>query len=187
MQVAKQNGYHSCATYITSLMTPNQLNLLDKEVMELVDTTAASTHSHDCSSSSMRNLLVDLGKSVDKISLKPTIPVEKHIFSLGKTRNIPTNEVEAITDLSITSEVAACNAPRAALSKLVEFPGDVDSVRQMLEQQIPVAVDPAGKDMFGVAAIHKFSAWNKVDLLQLLIPYLTLTELNSRGLLKLFV
>ena len=36
-----------------------------------------------------------------------------------------------------------------------------------------------GRDMFGLAAIHKFAAWDKVDLLDELLPHLTDAELSA--------
>jgi hypothetical protein len=35
--------------------------------------------------------------------------------------------------------------------------------------------------MFGLAAVHKFAAWNKPDLLAVLLPHLTQEELNMPG------
>lgn len=34
-------------------------------------------------------------------------------------------------------------------------------------------VDPGGKDMFGLSALHKFASWDKADLVVLLLPFLT--------------
>ena len=34
------------------------------------------------------------------------------------------------------------------------------------------AVDPCGRDMFGLAALHKFASGDKVDLLEALAPHL---------------
>ena len=39
-------------------------------------------------------------------------------------------------------------------------------------------VEPAGCDMFGLSAAHKFAAWDKVDLLELVMPRLSDDELN---------
>ena len=59
---------------------------------------------------------------------------------------------------------------KKALSKLVEFPGDPIAVAGLLADE---SVDPCGKDMFGVSALMKFAAWNKVDLLDLLLGRLS--------------
>ena len=68
---------------------------------------------------------------------------------------------------------------RKALSQQLEYPGDFDALVDMLSQ--PDVYDPAAKDMFGLAAIHKFSAWNKPDFLAVLCDKLTVEELNMRG------
>ena len=44
------------------------------------------------------------------------------------------------------------------------------------------AADPAGRDAFGLSALHKFAAWNKVDLLELLLPFLSEQDLVGWGL-----
>ena len=35
--------------------------------------------------------------------------------------------------------------------------------------------------MFGLAAIHKFASWDKVDLLRIIIPFLSDDEINEVG------
>lgn len=77
------------------------------------------------------------------------------------------------------SVLAPAAKKRKALSQQLEYPGDFDAVVDMLSQ--PDVYDPAGKDMFGVAAIHKFSAWNKPEFLAILCAKLTVEELNMRG------
>eukprot|EP01041_Mallomonas_annulata_P000489 gene489-917_t len=68
---------------------------------------------------------------------------------------------------------------RTAISKKIEYPGDHIAIADMLAR--PEEYDPAGKDMFGWSAIHKFAVWDKVDLLQLLLPVLTYEQLNAQG------
>ena len=58
---------------------------------------------------------------------------------------------------------------KPALSKLVEYPGDPVEVKRLLEAG---EVAPHGADLFGLTALHKFSSWDKVDLIGLLLPYL---------------
>ena len=60
---------------------------------------------------------------------------------------------------------------RKALSKLVDFPGDVDEITRHLDD--PSSVDPDGPDAYGLCAIHKFASWNKTVLLDLLLPKLS--------------
>ena len=59
-----------------------------------------------------------------------------------------------------------------------EYPGDEEQIRQYLTRN---DIDPAGKDMFGLAAIHKFASWNKINLIQLLISRLDDKEINVLG------
>lgn len=40
-------------------------------------------------------------------------------------------------------------------------------------------IDIAGADMFGLTALHKFACWGKVELLNLIIPLLSVDELNA--------
>ena len=39
-------------------------------------------------------------------------------------------------------------------------------------------VAPAGKDMYGLTALHKFAAWDKDALVEILLPYLSNDEVN---------
>jgi len=70
------------------------------------------------------------------------------------------------------------NAAPIALSKLVEFPGDPTKLKELLSDP-SVALN--GKDMYGITALMKFAAWNKVDLLHLLLPLLDSEEVNTTG------
>lgn len=72
---------------------------------------------------------------------------------------------------------------RISISQRVEYPGDKEALESMLRD--PEKYDPAAKDFFGLAAIHKFSSWDKVDLLDLLLtsaqPPLTTEQVNELG------
>ena len=64
-----------------------------------------------------------------------------------------------------------------ALSSLVEFPGDAADIAARLSSG---EVEPAGHEPeLGLTAAHKFAAWNRCDLLELLLPRLTDEELNA--------
>ena len=67
---------------------------------------------------------------------------------------------------------------KPALSKLVEYPGDPAEVKRLLEAG---EVSPHGADLFGLTALHKFSSWDKVDLIGLLLPYLDAEMCNVRA------
>jgi ankyrin repeat protein len=60
-----------------------------------------------------------------------------------------------------------------ALSKMLEYPGDPVRLADLMDCNSPNfnTYDINGKDMFGLAAIHKVSSWNKVDLLDLLLSH----------------
>ena len=61
------------------------------------------------------------------------------------------------------------------LAKLVEYPGDEEEVQMLLTGG---TVAPAGKDMYGLTALHKFAAWDKDALVEILLPYLSNEEVN---------
>ena len=67
---------------------------------------------------------------------------------------------------------------KRALSKLVEYPGDPEAVGRLL---LDAAIDAAGADMFGLTALHKFAAWDKVGLVELLLPALDAAAINAVG------
>lgn len=62
------------------------------------------------------------------------------------------------------------------MSKLIEAPGDPHVLATLLHAP---DVDPAGLDSFANNAILKVSAWNKPELIELLLPHLTDAELNA--------
>lgn len=66
---------------------------------------------------------------------------------------------------------------RKVLSKLVDFPGDVEEIRKYLADP---NIDAGGKDAYGLTALHKFASWNKVELLEMLVPKLNEAELNAQ-------
>lgn len=94
-------------------------------------------------------------------------PTVKHMFA--PTHSTPSG----------SGRDAAIKDGRQPLSKLVEYPGDPGEVAQLLSRQ--GSVDPAGRDAFGLTALHKFAAWNKVDLAQLLLEVLDDDDVNAAG------
>mmetsp|Transcript_2025 Transcript_2025/g.2890 ORF Transcript_2025/g.2890 Transcript_2025/m.2890 type:complete len:415 (+) Transcript_2025:27-1271(+) len=69
------------------------------------------------------------------------------------------------------------NGSPPALSKLVEYPGDVEAVKRLLKEK---KANPTGKDMYGLTALHKFASWDKVDLVEAILPYLSKEDINSQ-------
>ena len=105
---------------------------------------------------------------IGSVNLKKTKTVEKTMFAKheGGLKNAKAKDAAEPKD------------GRKALSKLIDFPGDVEAIRKHLANKD--AIDPAGNDAYGLAAIHKFASWNKVELLQMLLPNLTADEINAR-------
>ncbi|OQR98690.1 hypothetical protein ACHHYP_08207 [Achlya hypogyna] len=72
---------------------------------------------------------------------------------------------------------------RRPLSKLIDFPGDLEDIRLQLSKTTILTkegVNPAGADAYGLTALHKFASWNKSEYLDALIPHLTKDELNAK-------
>ena len=61
---------------------------------------------------------------------------------------------------------------------MVEYPGDAEMIANVLADG---SVDPRGRDMFGLSACHKFCAWDKAELLELLLPHLSPEDLRRLG------
>lgn len=76
-------------------------------------------------------------------------------------------EVKHIFKVAAQPLVSSQNSTRIAISKRLEYPGDVNELVAMLSRREEFDVN--GKDMYGLTALHKCSAWDKVDLLELLL------------------
>lgn len=63
------------------------------------------------------------------------------------------------------------------LSKLIDFPGDIDEIRAYLADP---KVSAGGKDAYGLTALHKFASWNKVELIDMVLPKLSEEEINAQ-------
>jgi len=92
---------------------------------------------------------------------------------------------QAEAELSAASAVAAVPAstrptlPRKpALSKLVEYPGDAAAIAALLAAG---SVEPSGRDLYGLSALHKFVAWDKRDLCEMLLPHLGAGDFSAAG------
>jgi len=64
---------------------------------------------------------------------------------------------------------------KKALSKMLEYPGSIQIIQNALTDE---EIDLNGKDFYGLTALHKISGWNKVDMLELLVPALNDDEMN---------
>jgi ankyrin repeat protein len=72
----------------------------------------------------------------------------------------------------------AASDGRRALSKLIDFPGNLEEITAHLNDA--ANIDPAGKDFYGLPALHKFASWNKTEYMNILIPKLTAEELSMQ-------
>jgi len=65
---------------------------------------------------------------------------------------------------------------RKALSKTIDFPGDVDEITKAIANT--AEINPSGVDSYGLTALHKFASWNKLELMDVLLPVLGPGELE---------
>jgi len=119
----------------------------------------SSAHDSSATRSAAKNAIFG---QLGSVKLKKTSTAEKTMFLKQKPKIPPTN---------------AAGDGRTGLSKLVDFPGDRDDITRHLANDSEI--DPAGKDAYGLAAIHKFASWNKPDYLDMLLPHLSKEQLNA--------
>ena len=117
-------------------------------------------HNDEANRAAKKSIFGQLGA----VKLKKATTVEKKMFRAGE---------------GATTATAASRPTdgRTALSKLVDFPGDLAAIAAHLEN--PAKIDPAGADAYGLTALHKFASWNKSEYLQLLIPKLAKQDLDA--------
>lgn len=168
-QVARLNGYPLCAETIARYLTADECTTLRQE----------EGHFFDCPPRAVLEMQRSLTEELSVVckTLKSNPVKERNIFNPLEAPGVAASG--SGLGASTGGALSAAAPVRTALSKLVEYPGDFNSIRRLLES--PLSVDPAGKDMFGLAAVHKFSSWNKTELLELLLPHLTKVELNAPG------
>ena len=106
------------------------------------------------------------------VKLKKTSTVLKTMF---KTEE---GAVKAPEEGGNAKARAAPLDPRRALSKMIDFPGDLDEIRRNIEDK--EGCNPAGCDFYGLTALHKFASWNKTDYLSLLLPVLSRDDLEAK-------
>jgi hypothetical protein len=111
----------------------------------------------------------DHSGAVGVFGLAKTVTEERHMFTNHSTAAVPVTQ-------PVTS--TAPPKPKTALSKLVEFPGDPARLAELLCDE---SVSLNGRDMYGITALMKFAAWNKVELLRMILSRLTAEEVNTTG------
>jgi hypothetical protein len=134
-------------------------------------------------------LQYELSQAV-KLSVNKSFHVEeKHIFKSQKGDEKFKMSTELVECRLPPSNLDNSRIPESkviSLSKIIEFPGDFTAIKQILEKNNDIdsdlIIDPGGIDMFGLTAFHKFASWNKVDLLELLLPYLKDSDINMSGI-----
>jgi len=73
---------------------------------------------------------------------------------------------------------ASVSSAKRALSKLVEYPPERSAVMQLITDP---SIDPAGRDAFGLSALHKFAAWDQAELIEHVMPHLSAADVNLAG------
>ena len=105
------------------------------------------------------------------VTLKKTKTVERSMFKKSEGSSSTSNSKSGGSSSSSSSSDSSSSSSRGdgrrALSKLLDFPGDVEEVRRHLAS--PSEVDPAGRDAYGLTALHKLASWNKTMLMEMLM------------------
>ena len=123
--------------------------------------------------------------------------LEKHIFNTTKFtfQSVENSSLEVTSSPTVVCESEKISNQstqqpqqqtkkviKTSLSKLVEYPGDPIQLREYLEGTTTSGeINPGGKDMLGYTALHKFASWNKLQLVQILLPYLSFDEIMCRA------
>ena len=103
--------------------------------------------------------------SISDVRLKPTETVCRSIFSDS-----------AIS--TVRPSTGRSSVHKKTLSKMVEYPGSLERICALL--LAGDKVDPAGTDAFGLTALHKFSVWNNCEYIELLLPHLTIADIQRK-------
>jgi ankyrin repeat protein len=146
----------------TALCTEDQREEVRLRSLTYRQAIAVSTVDETAMNSRATMLASSLLKECTSMKLRPVETKIQNIFTCEKTVEVAETPAPAINS-------------RKILSKLVEFPGSLDEIRGYLDDT--EHVDPAGKDAYGLTALHKFASWNKCEYLDLLIPHLSREDL----------
>mmetsp|Transcript_14611 Transcript_14611/g.26193 ORF Transcript_14611/g.26193 Transcript_14611/m.26193 type:complete len:382 (-) Transcript_14611:214-1359(-) len=165
LDVAHENGENQLVDVISAFLE-TQSSQVRSEVAELrkafLEKSRAPVQISDEAKKKHAGLFSGIGAGLK--SLKKTEVKEKTMFSKleGKVTN---------------SKGKDAKSEGKVLSKLIDFPGDVDAIKKFLADE---SINWGGADAYGLSAMHKFASWNKTELLDLVIPKLTKEEINSR-------
>ena len=181
-----QNGYSACAECIEAYLTTSEKQLLNEEKKQQKESVAIKNHDFLPPEERIRFQNDLLGAVKRRPKCLAEIH-EKHIFNENIKNKEQSSNILNCENSEVNNELKeniVSSAPCPALtplSKLVEFPGDINTIRSMLEDGLPCAVDAAGKDMFGLTALHKFASWNKTDIIEVILPFLSDDDVNITG------
>mmetsp|Transcript_3278 Transcript_3278/g.5105 ORF Transcript_3278/g.5105 Transcript_3278/m.5105 type:complete len:353 (-) Transcript_3278:33-1091(-) len=200
-KVAMENGYDNVTKVFHVYITDTDIATYCSTDGDSIDDDDGNPHypnSHHYKNEMNKLLGEEFRKKIleAKASSK-TVPVvkEKHIFSslhsVSKAdcipqpnvdeRNIHESDCIARENSVMTSPVSlslhhSVSSRVTALSKYIEYPGDPDVVANLLLRN---DIDPVGCDMTGYSALHKFCSYDKVDLIELLLPYISDTDIMA--------
>ena len=179
--MALENGYSQSAAALERAYAPTYDITLD--LPEVTTPVIAINPQQVSMAEELKQRLLLAGiKKVDNSNDNLQLEGQQQSFGLAKTVTEEKTIFASQPSTANITEVAPSNTvrpiPKMALSKLVEFPGDESHLREQLHDP-SVALN--GKDMYGLTALMKFAAWNKVNLLDILLPHLTTEEINTYG------
>ncbi|ETV99389.1 hypothetical protein H310_08096 [Aphanomyces invadans] len=117
-----------------------------------------------------------------------TRPKMGMMMSLGGLKGVQLKKTETVVKAmfkadegKVTGNASGATADadgRKALSKLIDFPGDLEAITRHVANV--ENVNPGGADSYGLTALHKFASWNKTDYIELILPALSPSELNAQ-------
>jgi ankyrin repeat protein len=136
------------------------------------ESEAAATHTADAVAANKASKNAIFGQ-LGGVKLKKTKTKVKGMFrkkKKKKKKNAGEGGAAAAEPAAAGVDARTLGDGRRALSKLVDFPGDLEAIKGHLANV--AGVDPAGRDAYGLTALHKFASWNKTEFLELLIEQL---------------
>lgn len=175
LQVALENGYIFTAAAIAEHYDSSYNRLLDEPEFAAPEQPAADLVHVALAAELKKKLSVHPVEVLDE-----TGGPENGIFGLAPTTTVE-RQMFACSSASKTADAAEAVKPlkaKMALSKMIEFPGDPVRLAELLQDE---TVAPNGKDMYGITALMKSAAWNKVELVKMLLPALSTEEVNVTG------
>ena len=171
LDVSKDNGENPLHAVITEFLDKEDQAHQKAAVQAVTDAYRAGVEAQNAENKAAAaargkaNAMSIFG-ALGGVKLKKTETVEKTMFKKSEGAN--------------TGAVAgsAAGDGRKALSKMLDFPGDVEEMKKHLAN--PSEVDPGGADAYGLTALHKLASWNKTMLMELLLPHLLPGQIDAK-------